>query len=84
MNILQLISIFIEFIIVIVSLMVAVRQKKIYGYFFALTFAVYVFYDTAKLSSSVINETLLTAMFFIATVSMLAAVLTLYKDNTKK
>ena len=40
MNILQLISICIEFVIVIISLMIARSKKKVYGCGFALTFAI--------------------------------------------
>jgi len=80
MNILQLISICIEFAIVIISLMIAASRKKVYGYGFALTFAIYVFYDSARLFSVAIDETPLYILFFIATVSALISVWKLYKE----
>ena len=80
MNILQLISICIEFVIVIISLMIARSKKKVYGYGFALTFAIYVFYDLARLLSFDVDEMLLYSLFFIATVSALISVWKLYKE----
>ena len=55
MDMLQLVSIFIEFVIVIISLMIAIKNKKQFGYGFALTFGIYVLYDLAKLFSFTIR-----------------------------
>jgi len=81
MNALQLISIFLESVIVMISLMIGLKKKKIYGYGFALTFAVYVFYDTARLFSIETSETFLYIMFFVATVSALFSVWELYRKS---
>lgn len=80
MNILQLISIIIEFIIVIISLTIAIQKKKIYGYGFALTFAIYVFYDLARLFALSVNEILLYSLFFVATLSAAVSLWSLYKE----
>jgi len=80
MSILQLVSISLEFVIVIISLMIAVSKKKAYGYGLALTFGIYVFYDLTRLFSLGIDEMLLYAVFFIATVSALVSVWRLYSE----
>lgn len=79
MNLLQLVSIVIESVIVVLALLIAVQRKKAYGFGFALTFAIYVFYDAARLYSLAVNETVLTVSFFVATVSMLWAVWLVYR-----
>jgi len=81
MNALQLISIFLESVIVMISLMIGLKKKKIYGHGFALTFAIYVFYDTARLFSIETSETFLYIMFFVATVSALFSVWELYRKS---
>jgi len=65
----QLISIFLEAIIVIFCLFAAIKKKKIFAYGFALTFFIYVFYDSVRLFQLAINEGLLYASFFLATIS---------------
>ncbi|MBU4407067.1 MAG: hypothetical protein KKB24_05720 [Candidatus Altiarchaeota archaeon] len=80
MDILQLVSISLEAIIVIIALMIAVSKKRVYGYGFALTFGIYVFYDLARLFSFEVNEMLLYTIFFVATVSALVSMLKLYRE----
>lgn len=83
MDFLHSVSIFFELVIVIISLMIAVKKKKIYGYGFALTFAIYVFYDSANLFSLGISDSLLYPLFFIATLSALLSMWMLYKESGK-
>lgn len=80
MNIVQLISITMEFAIAILALLMGVQKKKAYGYGFAVTFGIYVFYDLARLFAFTVPEGVLTAIFFVATVSALFAVWDLYKE----
>lgn len=80
MNTMQLISIIIEAAVVAISLMIAIKKKKIYGYGFALTFLIYVFYDLSRLFALNIPELVLTVLFFIATVSILLSLIKLYKE----
>lgn len=76
--IIQYISIVLEAIIVLISLLAAVIKKKYYCYGFALTFAIYVFYDSVKLLNININEYILYFSFFIATLSAFWAVSKIY------
>jgi hypothetical protein len=83
-EILQLTSIAIEILIVAISLMVAIKYKKIYGYTLAFTFLIYTFYDSAMLFKFTIQTKFLYLSFFIATLSVLFSVIELYLDNKKK
>jgi hypothetical protein len=48
MAVLHLFSIFLEAVIVVIALLLAVHKKRLYGYGFALTFGIYVVYDLAN------------------------------------
>jgi len=74
-NVLQLFSIGIEFLIVILGLHLGFSKKKCYGFGFALTFALYVFYDFVDLFGLPVSELVLKLAFFIATVSALFALI---------
>ncbi len=71
MGALQLVSIVLEAAILALCLMAALNRKKQFMLGFALTFAIYVFYDAAKLFSVGVPELLLEGAFFVATLSAL-------------
>lgn len=77
---LQLISIGLEFVIVVLALTAAVQKKVKYCYGFALTFAIYVFYDLAKLYAWTISPAVISGIFFVATVSAMASMWMIYKE----
>jgi len=79
----QYLSILIEAIIAILGLAIVFKKKKNYGWGIFITFAIYVFYDFSKQISLTINNDLLYALFFIASVSALFAVFMIYKDRKK-
>lgn len=81
METLQLVSIVLEAVVVIVSIALALGKKKPYGWGFAITFAIYVFYDMAKLYGWNISPNILYSGFFVATISALVAVWSLYKKS---
>jgi len=78
--IIHYISISLEAVIVIVSLLAAILKKKYYCYGFALTFAIYVFYDLINLKNVDMSNTIL-YLFFIATLSALWAVWVIYRGK---
>ena len=82
METLQLISIALELVIVAVALGIALKKGIAYGYGFALTFAIYVFYDLANLFSWEISVSVLQISFFVATLSALISILAVYKNKT--
>ncbi|MFA5258491.1 MAG: hypothetical protein WC979_04130 [Candidatus Pacearchaeota archaeon] len=81
---LQYVSIVIETIIAIMGLILVFKKNKNYGYGIFLTFAIYVFYDYAKLASLSVSTNVLYSMFFIASLSALWAVWRMYKENNRK
>lgn len=76
---LQYISIILEAVAVIIAILIVAKKKGVYGWGFALTFAIYVYYDYARLAGSLVSESLLSVMFFVATLSALASLLWLYR-----
>jgi hypothetical protein len=79
----QYISILIEVIIAIIGLMIVFQKKKNYGWGIFLTFAIYVFYDFAKLVNYNISLDILYLIFFIASLSALIALWMIFKDKRK-
>ena len=81
MAVLHLISILLEAVIVVIALLLAVGRKRLYGYGFALTFAIYVVYDLANQFHFAIAQNLLILVFFVATLSALISIWTLYRSE---
>lgn len=79
MQMVQYVSILMEVFAAIVGVMLAAK-KKVYGWGFALTFAIYVFYDLSNLLSLGIPKNLLYTLFFVATFSVLWAVWRVYRE----
>jgi hypothetical protein len=77
---LQYIAIMLEGTIAIIGLFLAIGKKKIFGYGIFLTFAIYVFYDLARLVPIEISNSTLYPIFFVATLSILWAVIMLYRE----
>jgi|WetSurMetagenome_2_1015567.scaffolds.fasta_scaffold45143_2 hypothetical protein len=65
-----------------VSLLIAVRKKKEYGWGLAFTYAVYVSYDTARFMSMSVPLDIMYLAFFAATLSVLWAVCAIYKEGS--
>jgi hypothetical protein len=81
MNALQTFSILLELAIGILGVTIWLQKKKGYGGFVFLTYAIYVFYDLARLWDLTVPEPVLRISFCIATLSMLIAVWKLYKAD---
>ncbi len=75
----ETISIVIEVLIVFVALGIAVSRKKAYGYALALTFAIYVLFDSNRHFGWGIAQNTLDLLFLLATVSAFWAVLSIYR-----
>jgi hypothetical protein len=63
------------------GIVLAASRKKIYGWGIALTYIIYVIYDTAKFFDLTIKPEALYIVFFMATLSMLWAVWRLVMDT---
>jgi hypothetical protein len=84
MNI-QIISIILEAIIVIFCLATAIIKNRLFAYGFALTFFVYVFYDSVNYFGLPISSDFLYILFFLATVSAFLATILMYiEEDVKK
>jgi len=75
---LQPVSISIEVVICIIAIRIGLVKKKIYGWFIALTFGIYVVYNIDKYLDASFSPNVVSIIFLIATLSMLYAVWTLY------
>jgi hypothetical protein len=72
-QILQISSIVLEGLVALLSAIAAFRGRS-YMYGLAFTFAIYVFYDCAKLYGWGIPQTALSVIFLVATLTALASV----------
>jgi len=77
---LQYLAIIMESMIAAVGLLIAVRQKRLFGYGIFLTFAIYVFYDMARLIPLGVSDATLYPAFFVATISALWAAILIYRE----
>lgn len=77
---LQYIAIVLEATIAAGGLFLGVKKKRVFGYGIFLTFAIYVFYDLARLNSIELSNSTFYSVFFVATLSMLWVVILLNKD----
>ncbi len=80
MELLHSFSILLEAAAAVFGLLIALQKKKKYGWGIAFTFAVYVFYDTARFVSADVSQDMMYAAFFAATISILWTVYAIYKE----
>jgi len=81
MNLLDLASLFLEGLVVLLALMIAVSKKRRYGYLIALTFAIYVFYDATRFLFLNVDQNLTSVLFLVASISILGAVWLIYRQR---
>ena len=79
MGYLNLISIILEAIVVIFSLMIALQKKLSYGWSLSFTFLVYVFYDLARIQNWQISDEIMAFSFLAASISALITVYLIFK-----
>jgi hypothetical protein len=80
-DVLQLCSIAIEIIIAIVAVVIATKKQKPFGWFVALTFALYVCFDLSRLSLIPLPPEGMSGLFLVASLSMLGAVWLMYTEK---
>jgi len=78
-SLIQPVSILIEGLVCILGVVIAVRKKKVYGWFIAFTFGVYVVYDFLVLVKAMIAPEFLALIFLAASISVLYAVWQIYR-----
>ena len=81
MNLLHLLSIFLEAVVAALGIMLAIGKKKMYGWCIALTFVLYVVYDLTNLLALNISQDTMYMIFFVATLSILWAVWNIFLES---
>jgi hypothetical protein len=76
----MLVSIALEAAVAVIAVLAA-RQGRPHLYGLALTFAIYVLYDLARVRQWTVDATLLSALFLLATVAALVAVWGIYRER---
>jgi hypothetical protein len=79
MSILELLSLLSEVMVAIFGLLIAVNKQKSYGWLIALTFGIYIVYDTTRFLKIEVDQNILSALFFLAGASVLLAVWQIYR-----
>ncbi len=73
-TVLQTLSILIECVVFLAGLRLATKGKKFYGWWIALTFALYVVFDLSRLDFLPKSESVISPLFLIASLSILYAI----------
>jgi hypothetical protein len=73
-TVLQVLAVVIECMVALGGVRLATRGKKFYGWWIALTFALYVLFDAGRLGVISIGQGTAAVLFFIASLSILYAV----------
>ncbi|MCK9579114.1 MAG: hypothetical protein M0Q92_01535 [Methanoregula sp.] len=79
-NLLQTLAVLVECAIAAIAVLIAIQYKKIYGWFIAGTFVLFVLFDIFRIFSLPMSADLHAGILLIATVLMLYAVWLLYKE----
>ena len=74
-------SIALEALVVVLGILIATQNKKNYGWGIALTFAIYIFYDSVRAAQIAVSETVLYSILAIASFSTLWAVYKIYRGK---
>ncbi len=77
----DLLSLMAEMVATVLGLMIALQKKKSYGWLIAFTFAVYVFYDSARFPGLNTNTGILNWLFLLASLSVFGAVWQIYRPR---
>jgi hypothetical protein len=80
MDVFILVSLAAEVVVMILGLMLAAIKKKDYGCGIALTFGIYVFYDSVRFFNIPVTSNIIGSLFFIASLSILWAVWRIYEQ----
>ena len=75
-----MVSIVLELVIGVLAVLTALKGRK-YMFGLAFTFLAYVFYDLSKIYLFGITDVFVTVLFFLATLTALWSVWSIYKQN---
>ncbi|MEN6397299.1 MAG: hypothetical protein ABFC78_12550 [Methanoregula sp.] len=80
-NLIQIIAILIECAVVVISVLIALRKNKSYGWFIALTFALFALFDLIRILFNYGPSNIHSLILLVACASMLYAVWLVYSDR---
>jgi len=80
-SILQLIATLSEIVIAVVGVLIATQKKKTYGWFIALTFALFMVFDLARILALDIPADVYSLILLVACLSMLDAMWLVWKEK---
>jgi hypothetical protein len=80
-NLLETLAVLIECTIAAIACLIAVQNKKVYGWFIAATFALYVLFDVFRIFSLPMPADVHAGIFLVASALMLYAVWLLYSEK---
>jgi hypothetical protein len=80
-DIIQILAILIECTIAGIAVLIATRNNKVYGWFIAATFALFVLFDISRIFALAISPDIHSLVFFIACALMLCGIWLLYKEK---
>jgi len=82
-DIIQIIAILLECAVVVIAMLIATRNKKMYGWLIAITFALFVLFDLIRILWENGLSGIHSLLLFVACVSMVYAVWLIYNDTKK-
>ena len=71
----------VEAAVAVLSVLIAVQKKKMYGWCIAVTFALFVVFDISRIFLVPVSDTVYALVFLVACVSMLYAVWLMYTEK---
>jgi hypothetical protein len=80
-DLLQIIAVILEVAVTVTALVIATRQKKLYGWFTAVTFGLFVLFDIGRIFALPVPDAVHALIFLVACGSMLYAVWLMYKET---
>lgn len=82
-GIIQILAILIEIAVVVIAALAAYKTKKTYGWFIAITFALFVIFDLVRVACPTVLPDMNSLILLVACISMLYAVWLMYNDQEK-
>ena len=80
-NLLQTLAVLVEVAVAAVAVLVAVQNRKVYGWFIAATFSLFVLFDIFRIFSLPLSADLHGFIFLVACCCMLYAVWLIYGEK---
>jgi len=78
-DVLQIIAVLLEIAVTVIAIVIAAWQKKSYGWFIAVTFGLFVFFDISRIFTLPVPDAAHALVFLVACISMVYGVWLLYR-----